>query len=127
MPAIQPAGSQRYGVFDILRFTNYKYYGLIMYYLVYRAKKIDILKCSKCRGYPITLTLSDQPEPGNEKLTYEYTCEKCDASGSVRISKNINLEGFKTWEELQERIDELKAAMSLGGIDKIDMDYPNNE
>jgi transcription initiation factor IIE alpha subunit len=96
-----------------------------MFYCTYREKTINILKCSKCRAYSILLEPVQQTGTGYGWTTYKYRCEKCGADGTVAISSSVNLESFEKWEELEERIEELKVAMSLGGLQLLPEDKPN--
>ncbi len=88
-----------------------------MYYCAYKGRTIDILKCSQCRAYSIELTLSSSQTSSGQWADYDYLCNKCSAKGSVKISSRVTLEGFETWGELQERIDELKVAMTVSGLE----------
>lgn len=103
--------------FISLTFTDLLGNPISMYYCAYKGRTIDILKCSQCRAYSIELTPSSGQGSSNEWVAYDYLCGKCSAKGSVKISSRVTLEGFKTWEELQERIDELKVAMTISGLE----------
>ena len=91
-----------------------------MFYCTYRGRAIDVLKCSRCRSYSIRLDPVDAAFPQTDSgwIQYRHKCDKCGAEGSVRISSEVNLEGFETWEELQDRIEELRIVMSLTALEK---------
>jgi len=95
-----------------------------MFYCTYREQTINILKCSKCRAYSILLEPVQRVGTGDGWTTYRYRCEKCGAEGTVAISSSVNLESFEKWEELEERIEELKVAMSLSGLKILPEDKP---
>lgn len=95
-----------------------------MFYCTYREKTINILKCSKCRAYSILLEPVESVDSQDGWTTYRYRCEKCGADGTVAISSSVNLESFENWRDLEERIEELKAAMSLTGLELLPEDKP---
>jgi len=84
-----------------------------MYYCTYKGRTVDVLKCARCRAYSLTLAPTDSVSDDEGWVLYSFTCQKCGAGGAVRLSSEVALEAFLTWEALQERIDELKAVMSI--------------
>jgi len=91
-----------------------------MFYCTYLGHTIDMLKCSACRSYAIRLEADRPPSEVGEWVTYSFVCHDCGSSGSIRISSRVNLEGFDTWEELENRIAELKVAMTLSALERPD-------
>jgi hypothetical protein len=91
-----------------------------MFYCTYLGHTVDILKCSACRSYAIGLDADRGPSAVEDWVTYSFVCHDCGSSGSVRISSKVNLEAFETWEELENRIAELKVAMTLSALERPD-------
>jgi hypothetical protein len=84
-----------------------------MFYITYLSCTIDILKCAKCKSYDLSLSPSESHDNRNKWSAYAYRCWTCDEFGTLRLSNEVHLEEFASWEALQNRIDELKATMSL--------------
>lgn len=84
-----------------------------MLYIRYQARTIDILKCISCKAYELIISPSENDGSDENWITHAYKCEKCGDSGTFRLSKKVNLEWFDSWEQLQDRVDELKVMMSL--------------
>jgi hypothetical protein len=82
-----------------------------MFYISYIARTINILKCARCRSYDITLDTSASPS--------HYECSSCGNTGDVKLSGKVNLESFGTWEELEQRIEELKSILSLSPLERL--------
>ncbi len=87
-----------------------------MFHITYFKRTVNILKCAKCKAYDLSISPSERHLGHDKWAAYAYVCEKCGANGSFRLSTEVHFESFATWDELQDRIDELKAAMSLTGI-----------
>jgi len=85
-----------------------------MYYLTYRGHTINTLKCAKCKSY--SLRLERKPSGDENWVHFGYECESCGATGSVRIASDFGFEVHETWEELDERISELKISMTVDGL-----------
>jgi hypothetical protein len=84
-----------------------------MFYCTYKGRTIDILKCARCRSYSLELKPADQADSNPDWIRYSFTCLACQATGSVRLASDVPLESFPTWEELMDRVEELKVAMTL--------------
>lgn len=84
-----------------------------MLYIACHARTIDILKCASCKAYELIISSSENDESDEKWITHEYKCEKCGDSGTFRLSRKVNYEWFDSWEQLQDRVDELKVSMSL--------------
>jgi len=98
-----------------------------MFYCTYREHTINILKCTRCRAFSILLEPEKSPAAENDWTTYKYRCEKCGSEGRVGISSSVNLESFDKWEDLEKRIEELKAAMSLSGLKLLGESRPERD
>ena len=84
-----------------------------MHYIAYIARTIHILKCEKCRSYELKLIPDKSAGPDEKSRRQRFTCLNCGNNGETEIAGNYRVEEFHSWGDLQDRIDELKAAMSL--------------
>ena len=81
-----------------------------MFYIIYRGNGINILKCAKCKSYALELEKKDGVS--NEKYRgYEYRCLSCGSMGWFRLIRKNELEWFDSWENMQDRIEEITTAM----------------
>jgi hypothetical protein len=84
-----------------------------VHYIAYIARTIHILKCEKCRSYELKLIRDKLGGLDEKSRRQRFTCLNCGNDGETEISGKYRVEEFDSWDSLQDRIDALKAAMSL--------------
>ena len=86
-----------------------------MFHIIYKDHGIDILKCSECKSYDVDLVKSkNQTDP--QWSVFKFSCLNCGKIGKFRLSTTVELENFDSWDELQDRIEELKVIMGFKGL-----------